>query len=175
MKTISDKSTRKEAIPFLAYSWQGFEWDGSNIIFKDASNILSDTDYIVPIRCSTPFGSNLVEAHLNLNISVTSQLGVKVAIGYFDTDDIEAVADYSDTYIDSQHEFLTGSSDYIYSSGSTLFIDGLNIYPKIPKRGDTNFNENGFVLLLKFDRVRNSNTEEVKKFDVSASTLLGLI
>lgn len=175
MKTISDKATRGQAIPFLAYSWTG---SGIvDLMFKsyDSGTIISETDFLAVIRCSTPYGSNLIEAHLNLQINCVDTLGVKVAIGYFDTDDITAVDTYSDTYIDNMHEFLTGNSDYIYSSGGVLFIDGVNIYPKIPKRGDTTFNENGFVLLLKFDRTRVYDDDVLKKFEVSASTLLGLI
>lgn len=175
MKTISDKSTRKQAIPFISYSWQCYEFDGITIIGKDSSTIISTDTVLAIIRCSTPYGGNLVEAHLNLNLTVTSTLGVKVAIGYFATDGILPFETYSDAYINAQHEFLTGSSDYLYSSGSTLFIDGLNIYKKIPQRGDDTFNENGFVLLLKFDRFRDDVNESVKKFEVSASTLLGLI
>lgn len=170
----SDKSTRNEAIPFIAYSWTGSGTDGFTFVPYDSATIMSTTETLCVIRCSTPYGTNLVEAHLNLQINVLSSLGVKVAIGYFDTDDVTSVKVYSDTYIDTMHEFLTGSNTAITSSGGVLFIDGLNIYPKIPKRGESNFNENGFVLLLKFSRVRTSS-EELKKFSVNSSCLMGLI
>ena len=175
MKTISDKSTRKEAIPFIAYSWQGSGTDGFVFVPYDSSTIISEDETLAVIRCATPYGSNLVEAHLNLQINCVNPLGVKVAIGYFDTDDVTSIKTYSDTYIDTQNEFLTGSSGYVASSGGVLFIDGLNVYPKIPKRGEANFNENGFVLLLKFDRLRVFDDDELKKFEVSCSALLGLI
>lgn len=175
MRTISDKSTRKDAIPFSAYSWQGSGTDGFVFVPYDANTIISEDETLAIIRCTTPYGGNLVEAHLNLQINCDDPLGVKVAIGYFDTDDVTAFTTYSDTFIDTQHEFLTGSSADIVSTGGVLFIDGLNIYPKIPKRGEANFNEEGFVLLLKFDRVRVFDDDVLKKFEVSASTLLGLI
>lgn len=175
MKTISDKSTRKPAIPFIANSWAGSGTDGFVFVPYDSQTIISEDETLAIIRCTTPYGGNLIEAHLNLQINCVDPLGVKVAIGYFDTDDVTSIKVYSDTYIDTQNEFLTGSSDYINSAGGVLFVDGLNIYPKIPKRGENNFNENGFVVLLKFDRLRDENDDELKKFEVSASTLLGLI
>lgn len=170
----SDKSTRKQAIPFMAYSWQSSGLDGFTFVPYDSSTIMSDSSLLSVIRCATPYGGNLVEAHLNLQINVLTSLGVKVAIGYFDTDDITSIKTYDQAYIDEQHEFLTGSSSALVSSSDVLFIDGLNIYPKIPKRDEANFNENGFVLLLQFSRTRTSS-EELKKFEVSCSTLLGLI
>jgi len=86
MKTISDKTTRKEAIPFVAYSFQGSGTDGFSFVPYDSSTIISEDETLAVIRCATPYGGNLVEAHLNLQINCVNALGVKVAIGYFDTD-----------------------------------------------------------------------------------------
>jgi hypothetical protein len=176
MQTQSDKSTRKQAIPFVANSFtsSGFDSDGFFAQWDSPTIVSTKRDGI--IRCATPSGGNLIEAHLNLQMNVTNPLGVKVAIGYFDTTDTNANESYSDQYVNAQHEFLTGSSDPIESSGGILFIDGLNILPKIPLRGDSNFQEWGFVLILRFDRMRDTTgLDELKKFEVSCSTLMGLI
>lgn len=176
MQTIGDKNTRLEAIPFTANSFvsSGFDSDGFFEQF-DSPNIISEKRDAI-IRCATPAGGNLTEAHLNLQMNVTNPLGVKVAIGYFQTDDITAETNYSDQYVDAMHEFLTGSSDFIESSGGVLFLDGLNIFPKIPTRNDSTFQEYSFVLILRFDRLRDlTGLDELKKFEVSCSTLLGLI
>lgn len=170
----SDKSTREIATPYVALSYDGQTFDGITLEHLDDSTIVSSTRTLAIIRCCTPYGTNLVEAHLNLTITCSTALSVKVAIGRFDTDDITAIESYDQNIINQQHEFLTGSSSAISSTGGVLFIDGLNIYPIIPKRNETNFNEEGFVLLLQFDRVR-TGTDSLKKFEMICSSLMGLV
>lgn len=170
-KIVSNKSTRDIATPFVALSYDGQTYDGITLESLDDATIVSSTRLLAIIRCCTPYGTNLIEAHLNLTMTCATPLSVKVGIGYFDIDDITAIESYSN--INQQHEFLTGSSSAIASSGGTLFIDGLNLYPLIPKRGDANFNEDGFVVLLQFDRLRSGDT--LKKFEMICSSLMGLI
>lgn len=171
---VSDKSTREVATPYFAQSYDGQYFDGLTLESLDDATIVSSNRTLAIIRCCTPYGTNLVEAHLNLTITCSVSLSVKVAIGRFDTDDITAIESYDQTTIDQQHNFITGQSAAIASSGGTLFIDGLNIYPIIPKKFDSDFNEDGFVLLLQFDRVR-TGSDSLKKFEVICSSLMGLI
>lgn len=172
-KITSNKSTRDVSTPFVALSFDGQEYDGTLESLDDAT-IVSSTRLLAIIRCCTPYGTNLTEAHLNLTITCSTALSVKVGIGRFDTDNITAIEAYGGDVINQQHEFLTGSSADIASSGGVLFIDGLNLYPLIPKRGETNFNEEGFVVLLQFNRVR-TGTDVLKKFEMICSSLMGLI
>ena len=172
-KIVSNKSTRDIATPYVALSFDGQEFDGGFISLDDAT-LVSTTSLLAIIRCCTPYGTNLIEAHLNLTMTCSTSLTAKVAIGSFDTDDITALETYDQSIIDQQHEFLTGSASAIASSGGVLFIDGLNLYPLIPKRGDANFNEEGFVVLVQFNRVR-VGTDVLKKFEMICSSLMGLV
>lgn len=170
----SNKKTRDVATPYFAQSYDGQYFDGITLEALDDATLVSTTRLLSIIRCCTPYGTNLVEAHLNLTMTCSTALTAKIAIGRFDTDGITAIETYNQIDIDQQHAFLTGSSSPISSSGGILFIDGLNIFPKIPKKTDSDFNEDGFVLLIQFSRVR-TGTDVLKKFEVACSSLMGLI
>ncbi len=173
-KTVSDKKTRQSAIPFIASSFYqaGYTTDSDAIATTDTSAVDS-SGLIVPIRCATPRYANLVEAYLNLILEVDSSLSLKIAIGKFDADEITPILSYSQEYIDQIHKKLTGQEDALISSGGSLFVDGLNILPSIPKRGEEGFVEDGFIIILQFDRARTSS-DHVRLFEVPCSALFGL-
>ena len=168
MITSTDKATREKAIPFEATSYR-------QTIGATDAGLIRSSDLLVAVRCGTPDRGALTEAHLNLTMQVHSATTVKIGIGRFDTDGITAVASYTQAEIDLMHQRLTGSSAAIASSGGTLFIDGLNIFPLIPKRGDTNFNADGFIVLLQFSRARVSANDVYGRFIVMCSAQMGLI
>ncbi len=76
---------------------------------------------------------------------------------------------------------LTGSSSSIIASASTeLFIDGLNILPIIPSRGDDKYISDGFILLICFDNAPNvdiTNTYgyTIEKFSISCTAQLAVL
>lgn len=177
MITSSDKATREKAIPFEATSYRNNSGGGiaTGMIGVTDAGLIQSSTLLVPIRCSTPDRGALTEAHLNLVMGVHAATSVKVAIGRFDTDGITAVTSYTQAEIDAMHLKLTGLSAAIASSGGTLFIDGLNVFPLIPKRGDTNFNADGFIILLQFDRARVSANDVYRRFLVMCSAQMGLI
>ena len=177
MITSTDKTTREKAIPFEATSFRNNS--GGSVAtglaaVADADLIQSST-LLVPIRCATPDRGALVEAHLNLILQVHAATNVKVSVGRFDTDGLTAITSYTQAEIDAMHLKITGSSTAIPSSGGTLFLDGLNIFPLLPKRGDANFNPDGFVVVLQFDRARSSANDVYKRFFVMCSAQMGLI
>lgn len=172
MITETDKRTRDAAIPFEATT---FSDSTSGTIGTTDGGLIRSSTLIVPIRCCTPDRGALTEAHLNLYMNVHSATNVKVAIGRFDSNGFDAVASYTDAEITAMHERITGSTSPIASSGGILFIDGLNIFPAIPKRGDDNFNPDGFVVVLQFDRARVSSGDVYKRFDVMCSAQMGLL
>lgn len=172
MNTVTDKRTRDNAIPFEASTYTNSS--SGDVGTTDAGLIKSST-LVVPIRCSVPSNGVLTEAHLNLLLAVNSTTTVKVGIGRFDTDGIAAIASYTDAEIAAMHQKLTGSDAAISSSGGNLFIDGLNILPLIPKRGSTNYNQDGFVVLLQFSRARSSSNDILKQFNVMCSAQMGLL
>lgn len=170
--SATDKETRKQAIPFEATAFSNSS--GGTAGTTDAGAIRSSS-LLVTIRCSTPDRGALTEAHLNLLMGVHSATNVYIGIGRFDTDGITAVVPYDNSEIFAMHKRLTGSNSPIASSGGTLFIDGLNILPLIPKRGDANFNADGFVLLLLFDRSRVSANDVLRRFNVMCSAQMGAL
>lgn len=177
MITSSDKSTREKAIPFEATSYRNNSGGvvGTGMIGVTDAGLIRSSTLLVPIRCATPDRGALTEAHLNLTMQVDSLTNVKVAIGRFEADGITAETSYFATEIDSAHKAITGSDTPIASSGGTLFLDGLNIFPLIPKRGHPNFNPDGFVVLLQFDRARVSAGDVYGRFLVMCSAQMGLV
>lgn len=177
MITATDKKTRDKAIPFRATDYRNTSGGtiNSGLLGATDAAFLQSSALLFPIRCSTPDRAVLTEAHLNLVMQVHAATTVKVAIGRFDTDGITAVTAYGQDEIDAMHQKITGSSAAIASVGNTLFIDGLNIFPLLPKQGDANFNQDGFVLVFQFDRARTSANDVYKRFEVMCSAQMGLI
>jgi len=167
----TDKKTREHAIPFEATAFTNSSIGTNGTL--DAGKIIS-SDTLVAIRCCKPDRGTLMEAALNLQLTVGSALTVKVAIGRFNTNGYDAVSSYTQAEIDASHTRITGSNSAIASSGSTLFVDGLNIFKEIPKAGSANYNQDGFVLLLQFSRAR-TGSDILKRYNIMASALMGLI
>lgn len=172
VNTSTDKRTRQKAIPFEAAAYSNSSTGTAGT--TDAALIRS-SDLTVAIRCSTPDRGVITEAHLNLIMGVHSATNVYIGIGRFDTDGIAAVSSYDFLDIKKMHKILTGSDSPIASSAGTLFLDGINLLPLIPQRGHANFNQDGFVLILLFDRSRVSANDILRKFSVMCSAQMGLI
>ncbi len=172
VNAATDKRTREKAVPFIASPYSNSSIGGFGT--TDAG-LLRSSDLIVAVRCSTPDRGAITEAHLNMNMQVHSATNVYVGVGKFDSDGIAAYQSYSSSEIQAMHQRLMGSSSPIASSAGTLFIDGLNILPLIPKRGHANFNQDGFVLLFLFSRARISANDVLKSFEAVCSAQMGLL
>lgn len=174
---ISDKATRFTAVPFTAMPY------GLNLGIPNQEDTVQPVDWVTGasiavnalrvMRLSMPERGNIIQAYLNLFMRVNSSITAKVAIGRFDTDGITKVTP-TQAEIDAGHLKLTGTSSPIASSGTNLFIDGLNLLPLIPKKGDANYNADGFVLIVQFSR--NLTTSDYPtRFEVSCSMQMGLL
>lgn len=176
-KIVSDKSTRVTAIPFTAMSY------GLNLGISNQEDTVQLVDWTTGIgiaspalrvmRLTKPDRGNLIQAYLNLFMRVGSSLTAKVAIGRFASDGISVVTP-TQAEIDAGHLALTGTSTPFASSGSNLFIDGLNLLPKMYRKGDANYNEDGFVLIIQFSRDLTSS-DYPTRFEVACSMQMGLI
>lgn len=149
---ISDKRTRVRSIPFRGqwYAEAGIvsvvlengQADGDLEAFADGSP--------AQIRIARPAKGDLIEARLTIN-AVTPAIGgnsLQIYVGDFDTDGITPLTLSSDE-IKRRHAILTGfNAPFDYGSQDNVFIDGLNLMPLIPKRGETGFNEDAFIVGL---------------------------
>lgn len=171
----SDKATRRTAVPFVATPYAvnlGIPTDDA-IQNVDFLGTISDTTPLRVMRLCKPERGDLIQAYLNLFMTAGSALTAKVAIGRFDTDGVNVVTP-TQAEIDAGHLALTGTSTPFTSSGGALIIDGLNLVKKIPKLGETNYNKDGFVLIVQFSRTITS-ADPVRRFEVACSVNMGLL
>lgn len=171
----TDKGTRLTAVPFVATPYGvnlGIPTDDA-IQLVDFLGTISTTTALRVMRLCKPERGNLVQAYLNLFMTAGSALTAKVAIGRFDTDGINVVTP-TQAEIDAGHLALTGTTTPFTASGGSLIIDGLNILSLIPKLGQTNYNPDGFVLIVQFSRDITSS-DPVRRFEVACSVNMGLL
>lgn len=171
----SDKTTRETAVPFVANPFCVNLGIPSNdaIQLTDFFGTISTTTALRVMRMSKPDRGNLIQAYMNLFMTAGSALTAKVAIGRFDTDGVTAVTP-TQAEIDASHLKLTGTNTPFTASGGVLIIDGLNLLSQIPKKGETNFNADGFVVIVQFSRDITSS-DPVRRFEISCSMQMGLL
>lgn len=164
----TDRNQRKTATPFESTPW----CDSRLGAIQYSENLLSTTDLTVALRMTSPAFASIIEAHITAVLTVGSSIAVKLAVGSFATDGTTTVMP-SQSVIDSQNLRITGSSSGVASSGSELLLNGINLLPFIPRRGDATFNEDGFVLVMQFSRLRTTS-DVVRRFDMQMSADLGI-
>lgn len=149
---ISDKRTRVHSIPF-----RGQWYAPAGVVSVSLEDGVADGDLeafaegnAAQVRIARPAKGDLIEARLTIN-AVTPPIGgntFQIYVGDFDTDGITPLTLSADE-IARRHEILTGfSAPLDYGSQDNVFIDGLNLMPLIPKRGETGFNEDAFIVGL---------------------------
>jgi hypothetical protein len=176
MTTIqSDKTTRKTSVPFVATPFAnqfGTPYMTDYIrIQETVYDALINPLYVM--RLSKPERGNLMQAYLNLIMTVSSSVTVKVGIGRFDTDGLTVITP-TQAEIDASHLLLNKTISPIASSGTSLIIDGLNMISQIPQKGETNYNADGIVLILQFSRSL-VYTEKVVRCELSCAMEMGLL
>lgn len=172
----SDKATRTTAVPFVANPYGvnvGVPNGEDAVAIVNSAGVTSPTTALRVMRMARPERGNLIQAYLNLFMTVSPSITAKVAIGRFDTDAVNVVAP-TQAEIDAAHLKLTGTASAIASAGGSLAIDGLNLLSLIPKKGETNYNPDGFVLIVQFSRDLTSS-DVLNRFEVSCSMQIGLL
>lgn len=172
----TDKATRETAVPFVATPYgvnigTPYQDDAAQII--DFTGAVYATPALRVMRLAKPERGNLIQAYLNLFLNVNTSITAKVAIGRFDTDGITPVTP-TQAEIDAGHLRLTGTTTAIASSGGLLAIDGLNLLSLIPKKGETNYNADGFILIIQYSRDLTT-ADLIRRFEVSCSMQMGLL
>lgn len=184
----SNLALRPTAIPFRSLWYdntsQGNRF-GSNLgeISGDLDGKVS-TGFMLGglMRFCRPLKGDIIEARLTWQ-AVTAFgdfAEIRFAIGTFASDGITAVAPDSAT-IARHHKIITGfNAPLSYGSQDNIFIDGFNLTPVIPKRGEAGFNEDGFVLYIEIlSKYGGADTGgggyAVYEFKVDCSVQIGVL
>lgn len=148
----SDLRTRVHSVPF-----RGQWYSDGGIVGVVLENGVADGDLQAfaegspaQVRIARPAKGDLIEARLTIN-AVTPPSGansLSIYVGDFDTDGLTPL-ELSAEEIARRHEILTGyDAPFDYGFQDNVFIDGLNLMPLIPKRGEDGFNEDAFIVGL---------------------------
>lgn len=151
-RIISDLRRRTRAMPYRA-NWYDDEATIGNV-FQSGLSATGDLNLVMSgaggaMRFLRPFKGDLVEARLTMQGVAPTQVPTQMRFykGDYDTDGITAITSYTEARIASDHKLLTGLDVPIsLSTEEVILIDGLDISKIIPKRGDADFNEDGFIL-----------------------------
>jgi len=134
---------------------------------------------VVPIRLTRPHGGEVVEAYLSMQIHAAAASGftARLMIGRFSDSNLTASSTYTEAEIADGHLKLTGTNAaFSVIAGGTLYIDDLNILPGIPVPGDTDYNEDGFVLAIVFGAAPAITSGwNLDAFRVTCSAQMGLL
>lgn len=149
-----DNALRTRAIPFRANWYDNTSGIGNQ--FEPGVTATGDLTAIGTgagngglIRLCRPHYGDIVSAFLTLQATapVMAPTELRFYKGDFDSDGLTALSTYSEARKAGDWLEISGFSDYInYGSQDNVFIDGLDISPIIPKRGDSDYNEDGFIL-----------------------------
>jgi hypothetical protein len=186
-----DLALRKTAIPYYANVWGYNRSQDSDQDISSSSNIgdlvnLIPASYsgagtiaaVNPIRVLQPQYGDFVEANLTLAFSLASAEGARefrVAIGKF-ASRYTAETSYTDAYIEASHRKITGRDEpFDIAPAGSLSIPRLNLYPGMYHRGDTEFRDDAFVVLLCFDQAPSKGSGYTfTKFEVNCTMQMGL-
>lgn len=139
-----DKALRSKAIPFESTTFNSI----GGILSLDFGSSLEQLNALAYTR---PFAGDLVEARFTMSLTAPpgEAFTMRIALGRFSDDTLEIDDTYTDFEIGQSHTAITGrAAPYSVSAGATLFLDELDLMKGMPKRGDADFNADGFVVLL---------------------------
>lgn len=173
----SNLALRPKAIPFRSLWFDGYvignDFDGQTINSDLFKLMLGDGG---SIRMTLPTKGEVVE--LRLTIQGTAPTGapttIRIARGTFDTDTITAVAPDENTIKRHMVALFGADTPLSYGSDAEILIDGLSLVPILPRKGDADFNEDGFVLYID---IMGSDTDdlEIREFKVDGSVQIGVL
>lgn len=186
-----DLALRKTAIPYYANVWgynrsQNSDYDISSASsYGDLVNMIPSSYFgsgtpvaVNPIRVLQPQYGDIIEANLNLRLKTATAEATRyfrIAIGYFSSR-YTAETSYTEGYIMESHRKITGrDAPFTIAPASTLSIQRLNLYPGMYHRGDSQFKDDAFVVLLCFDKAPSNGTGYTfTKFEIDCTMQMGL-
>ena len=166
----SDKRLRQHQIPFQGKWFSNYSATntGSQLAngIADGDLALFATGQSSQIRIARPMKGDLTQAKLMIN-AVAPDVGIiefGFYIGSFDTDGVTPLTLSREETL-RRHKLLTGRTDFIlYGNQANIYWDGLNLLPFIPKRGETGFNEDAFILGIVCE-IKNTPSQPFYMFD----------
>lgn len=192
-----DSALRTNAIPYYANVW-GYNrtnlsdgqicpdvnnssptWPYPNLgDLKNFAPNLGVLNTINPIRVLQPHFGNIIECNLNLKFTLAAAEAsrqFRIAIGTYSSRYTPQTS-YSDAYINASHQLITGqSAPFTIPAAGTFSMNKLNLLPDLYKRGDPNFLEDAFVVLLVFDSAPSTGTGwAFTRFEVDCTMQMGL-
>lgn len=190
---MSDRVARGGAIPFYAnvfgynrsiFSDQSITTfsgsGGSTSVLGDLLNFRrgGTLSTVNAIRVAHPYYGGLVSCDLNLQFTLASAEAsrqFRIAIGTFGSN-YAADTSYTDAYINASHKLITGrDSAYTIAAAGTFNQPRLNLMPALYPRGDAEYQNDGFVILLAFDAAPSTGSGwDFNKFEVHCTADLGL-
>lgn len=169
---LGDKATRNKAIPFEALPFDEYDLNYLN-------GILGSVAQVVPIRLTRPHAGEVVELYLSMQLHAASAAGftARLMIGRFSDTELTAATSYTEEEIAREHLRITGrSTAFTVAAGGTLFIDDLSLLPGLDQRGDADFNDDGFVLVIVFGSAPSvASGYSLDAFRVTGSAQMGLL
>jgi hypothetical protein len=140
---------------------------------KDNGNLVGGL-----IRFCRPFAGDIITSKLTIIGTAPTGGTAKIRLykGDFNADGVTAVTSYSEARIAADHLAITGSAAALsFTSGSPLIIDGVDLRRIIPKPGDSDFNEDGFILGVEVTGVPNPATFKYRDFKLDCTAQMGVL
>lgn len=186
-----DLALRKTAIPYYANVWG---YNRGNNSDSDIANttVPGDLSKMMPssytgqtaistvnaIRVLQPQYGDIIEANLNLKFTMASAEGARqfrIAIGTF-SDLYTAQTSYTSDQILASHRAITGrDTPFDIAPAGSFTLPRTNLYQAMYHRGDANFRNDAFVVLLCFDQAPSKGSGYTfTKFEVDCTMQMGL-
>lgn len=165
-------ATRNTAVPFRAVAWGPMDLY-SAFGDRDNGNLAGGL-----IRFVRPFAGDIITA--KLTIIGTAPTGgtaqIRLYKGDFAADGVSKVTTYTAERIAADHKAITGLDvPFSFTSGSQLLIDGVDLMRIITKEGDSDYNEDGFMLGVEVTGVPNPTTFSFREFKLDCTAQMGVL
>ncbi len=186
-----DLALRKTAIPYYANVWGYNRRTNSDYDISDTT-VPGDLSCMMPssytgqtaistvnaIRVLQPQYGDIIEANLNVKFTLATAEGARqfrIAIGKF-SDLYTAQTSYTDAEIMASHRAITGrDTAFNIAPAGSFTLPRTNLYQAMYHRGDTNFRNDAFVVLLCFDQAPSKGSGYTfTKFEVDCTMQMGL-
>lgn len=168
---VGNLATRNKAIPFRAISWN-----------QDQYNAFGSKDYGQLngglLRFCRPFAGDIITS--KITVIGTAPTGattyVRLYKGDFQSDGVTAVTSYTEARKAADHLAITGQSAPLsFAAASQLLIDGIDLRRIIPAKGDSDYNEDGFILGVEITGGASPTTYKYREFKLDCTTQMGML